>query len=346
MTMIKKMKCILAVALSIIGAVLLSSDGFALSADGVYAELLANSLQHCYNSVQMKDTVSLKDFSSFGESALKNGRKQSLFYIPTGVGPGNSLKITEDDGTKIGCYELFNGDPKGSGTYGGKMKSIFDVFGKAAPAVDADNATILKGLGYTETVATGGKVHCVTITYTYDTHAVGVEYDGGSKPENRGTIGSVCWDEADLNEGKVRQDFPDEFGKVTSNTDDNPLGLWLSVSANAIEVGGTTSLASMNGVTSSSLNKKFDKTFFTVDTLYSAFNVNGTGLSGYSYNSNSDSTLETIVNVTSTVESSHTGLKKILIFPRLSSHRKNAVERKPESKPAAIALTIDHQILI
>ena len=172
---------------SIIGVLLSGNRAGAASSDELYLRALHNSMMNCYSSTEMASETKIggtNGYLSFEGSLLLRGKKTSAFYIPTSFGPGNDLD-EQSEGTKIGCYELFLGDKKGSGTYGGKMTGLFDLDGKVVPSASSTSLkTFLTNMGYVATGTTSGtKKSCLTAQYTNTNIS-------GNAPIQ---IGKICW---------------------------------------------------------------------------------------------------------------------------------------------------------
>ncbi len=182
----------------------------AISEDELYKKALLNVMQKCYNNEQISSSLDSAVWSGFSGSILKKGKKQSNLFIPTSIGSGNALD-QQKTGTKIGCYELFLGDAKGEGTYGGTMDGLFSLYSikttpkiKGKPINEAEKAAkdnnlpgFLTGLGYTP--GNPAKKSCFNLRYSYYyddpddvLYPVCMENKKVSGIKNY-KLGSVCW---------------------------------------------------------------------------------------------------------------------------------------------------------
>lgn len=169
----------------------------AMSVDEIYKNVMGNLIYKCYSDSEMYSTVSGADYNStsdnadtaFGNFVLKGG--SGLFYIPTGVGPGNEIAPSTSDGTRINCKQLFlGGDGIGQG--------LFALFGKEKPSPHSSTLnTELKNIGYTKESGGSGNTTCINAYFG----EVGLAKDTSA--------GSICWKDDEIAE---RISWPDFVG--------------------------------------------------------------------------------------------------------------------------------------
>ncbi len=175
------------------------------SADDLYKWALLNMMNKCYSGTYMNKTVDASNYNTFSTAVLKGDaqkRKQSKFYITTKV--GNAISDT----LKVGCYEIFMGDPKGSGTYPGTMSGVFELYGVDYQVVGTDKVGIfLKGLGYTESSSGGGESEsCIKAQYFANSKT---NPSGDGNGDDVG-FSEICWNNAKLNDpNNTINDFND-----------------------------------------------------------------------------------------------------------------------------------------
>lgn len=189
----------------------------AISEDNLYKRALLNSMYNCFNDGEMYSSViagGYDGFVSFEKSILKRGetKKTNKLYIPTSIGTGNGL-TEQEKGTKIGCRELFLGDPARLGTYGGTMTGLFDLYNKTVPEMNSgDIPAFLQNMGYTSisTVSSTTTKSCINLKYIND-----YNYNG----EDFTSMGSMCWTDDQLDGthslGEVISAYEDRIDKTT-----------------------------------------------------------------------------------------------------------------------------------
>ncbi len=196
------------------------------SEDKLYKWALLNMMAKCYSANYMEKKVDAGTYSTFNESVLHGSaknRKQQKFYIPTQVG-----NTVESDNNKVGCYEIFLGDPTGSGTFHGTMSGVFDLYGTDYEVVGTDRVgTFLKGIGYTSVSASGTSKSCITAKYT-----AGTPQDPYSLSGNDLGSGKICWDDELLNNpnNNIAQFSTEAIinnnGRTTSRTNPTPINIY------------------------------------------------------------------------------------------------------------------------
>ena len=138
------------------------------------------------------------------------GKKTSTdIYLPTKV--GNTIGNTADGVPKVGCYEIFLGDPTGVGIFSGKMNGVFKTYGKMTGVEERgtrqENIDFLNHIGYTElggNTATNKGKYCVEISK-----------GTGLSGDTMELIGTVCWKQTDLEKGI---DYSGEFGALAETS--------------------------------------------------------------------------------------------------------------------------------
>jgi hypothetical protein len=184
---------IVTILLACFSSFVLSSNVHAATEDELYKKALLNDMSVCYDESEMYGEIKDGEYSSLNYSILKKDKKQDTLYIPTGIGQGNSLDITTKRGTKIGCYELFNGDKVGFGTYDGSMTGLLGLYGVSVPdSTSSEVPEFLRKMGYIEQFGNGASMSCLTAKYLND-DMYGEEYKD---------LATFCWRDSDLNKSE------------------------------------------------------------------------------------------------------------------------------------------------
>ncbi|MBQ3293359.1 hypothetical protein IJG93_03640 [Candidatus Saccharibacteria bacterium] len=169
----------------------------AMSVDEIYKNVMGNLIYKCYNDSEMYSTVSGADYNStsdnadtaFGKFVLKGG--SGLFYIPTGVGPGNEIAPSTSGGTRINCKQLFLGGD-------GISQGLFALFGKEKPSPHSSTLnTELKNIGYTKESGGSGNTTCINAYFG----------EVGLAKEEDSSAGSICWKDDEIAEKISWPDF-------------------------------------------------------------------------------------------------------------------------------------------
>ncbi len=204
--MIFKNKSTRAIIIIFVGflSLIFSANTYAATENELYRRALLNAMSICYSESEMYRETTAEGYDNFNSSILKRGTQTNALYIPTGVGEGNNLKITTDQGTKIGCYELFNGDEEGWFTYGGSMTGLFGLYGIQAPDSKSDKTSrsqFFDYIGYTYSTSTGESSSCLTAQYANN---------NDSNPEYK-DLAKFCWKTSDLDSDKDIDFYLDEL---------------------------------------------------------------------------------------------------------------------------------------
>ncbi len=175
----------------------------AASEEALYKKALVNAMENCYKESELYSSIDTSEYTRIQDiisgTKIDDDKIGDLgFRIPTKIGSGNEIETGDDannDGTKIGCYQLFMGDGKSLWTLSGSMDSIFKTFGKTTPNSSNNSgfAEFIKGMGYTELNEDGSlkEQYCVSIEGNME------GFISGSLTFE---IGKICYDAEGLKE--------------------------------------------------------------------------------------------------------------------------------------------------
>lgn len=206
--MIVAVICVITVAIGLGFSV--KNASAALSENEIYTNLIANTMKKCYNSSEMNASVNIQEYNTYVNGGAANAFANyvladgsSKWYVPTGIGSGNSLNLLDGTVVQVSCRGLFLGVSNSNGN----MTGIFDMTGNQIPQPgSADLANQLGKLGYTETTTSANGRKCINVGYR-DAAVSG----GGTMP-----AGSICWDVAELDSSGIT-DYAD-FSRLADQT--------------------------------------------------------------------------------------------------------------------------------